>query len=235
MELTVEQIAEHLRKIRSEQGEETYRLALRGFTKNLLLQGKAGSFIQDLLQKLEDNLDLEELKAEAEKMRQQQEEVEEVTKTATGGRDPSQVMVEMMRQQIPNLKTQAQFDHVMKLFEGLHFYLNAAFGQNEAVLKKSREALNKGLDLAVQLGVMAEQAAESPEIPTNPDFVNTPKEFTEIQTQQQLLKEVAALDSAERLNQWYLEQKSAMDGIVSTKLRNELFDAIRQRKKDLAN
>jgi hypothetical protein len=235
MELRVDQIAEHLRKIKDEQGEEAYRQALVGLSKNLLSQGNTAPFIQELLKTLDDSLDLEPLKAEAETIKAKREETKKVVEAVSGGKDMNQVMVETMRQQMPNLKTQAQFNLVMQTFEGLQIYLNAAFGQDNLQAKKAREALNTGLDLAPKLGTIVEQAADSPEIKVNPDFINPPKEFTEVQTQQQLLEEIKAITSSEQLSQWYLANKPLTDSILSTKLRNELFDSIRDKKQSLSN
>lgn len=235
MEVNIDQLATHLKKLRDEQGEEAYRASLTGFAKNLLSQGETAPFIEKLLERLEDKLDLEPLKKEAETLQAQREKAQQAAKDVANAPDFNQAMIGAMKQQMPNLKTQAQFDLVMRIFEAVQLYLNASFGDDEQGAAHARNALNQGLDLAPKLVVMAEEAAESPEIPTNPAYTEEPRQFTEEAICDQLMAELEGLGSVEQLQQWYGVHKSDLDRIVSQGLRNKLFDRIRDRKKELAN
>lgn len=235
MEVNIDQLAAHLKKLREEQGEDAYRASLTGFAKNLLAQGETAPFIEKLLERLEDSLDLEPLKKEAETLRVQREKAQQAAKDVANAPDFNQAMIGAMKQQMPNLKTQAQFDLVMRVFEAVQLYLNASFGGDDQGAAHARAALNQGLDLAPKLGVMAEEAAKSPEIPVNPAYTEEPRQFTEEASYEQLMKELDGIGSAEQLQQWYGAHKEEMDRIVSQGLRNKLFDRIRDRKKELAN
>src|SRR5690606_13496043 len=46
MEVNIDHLATHLKKLRDEQGEEAYRASLTGFAKNLLSQGETAPFIE---------------------------------------------------------------------------------------------------------------------------------------------------------------------------------------------
>jgi hypothetical protein len=232
MQLKVEEIAAHLKKVKAEQGDEAFQQALSGFAKNLLLQGETAPFITKLLELLGETLDLAALKEEAEQLKDRREKAQASAKARA---DFNKAMVEAMKVSMPNLKTQAQFDLVTQTFDVLQMYLNASFGQDDEGSAQARIALNKGLDLAPKLGVIAEQAAESPEITTNPDFVEPPRQFTEEASCAKFLQDLQDQKSSRQLTAWYEANRVAFDRIQTTELRSRLFDAIRLRKKELSS
>lgn len=234
MDLRVEDIASHLQKIRDDQGEADFQTALQGLLKQLLVEEKNEPFVVLLLQHLNTTVDLEALKAEAASLRTKRQEAQAAAQAVSGGRDLSQVMTEHLKSQMPNLKTQAQFDLVMTAFETLQHYLNAAFAGSPN-LAKSRETLDQLLDLAAKIAVLEEKVQELPQAEKHADFVTPPREFTEHDKVKQLLAVLPTLATFEALQQWYRAEKPTMDSIVSLDLRNQLFDAIRSRRNALAN
>ncbi len=147
---------------------------------------------------------------------------------------------DMMRQalaaQIPNLKTQAQFNIFMNCFDALRSTLNAYFGGELASAEMARDALNKGLDLAKQLVEITEKLNEIPDEAKSEaakEFTAPAKELHEYDEHRKLVFELANLKSLEALQTWYAESRQRIDRVVSQKLRNELFDAIRDRRKEL--
>ncbi len=147
---------------------------------------------------------------------------------------------EMMRQalaaQIPNLKTQAQFNIFMNCFDALRSTLNAYFGGEVASAEMARDALNKGLDLAKQVVEITEKLNEIPDEAKSEaakEFTAPAKELHEYDEHRQLVFELSALTSLEALQAWYTNNRQRIDRVVSQKLRNELFDAIRERRNKL--
>ncbi len=234
-EVKVDDLANHLKKLKTEQGDEAYQQALQGFVKNLLAQGETGPFIVELLKSLEEELDLESLTTEADEIKKQRSSAQEAAQKMADSPDINQTMIEAMKKQMPNLKTQAQFDNAVRLFEVLQIYINAALGQDDEETARARDTLDQGLDLTAQLAVMAEQAAASPEVTSNPDFTEPPKQFTEQDSCEQFHKDLGAINSSEKLQQWYAANKTAFDRVTSKKLRDKLFDSIRAKKRNLSN
>lgn len=147
---------------------------------------------------------------------------------------------DMMRQalaaQIPNLKTQAQFNIFMTCFDALRSTLNAYFGGEVASGEMSRDALNKSLDMAKQITELTEKLGEMPdEIKSEAakEFTAPAKELHEYDEHRQLIIELEGLKSLDALQKWYTDNRKRMDRVVSQKLRDELFDAIREKRKEV--
>lgn len=238
MELKLEDMVNHLQRLKETQGEDSYKGALQALAKHLLAGDGTTPFLNQLLEALKDtSLDMEALKTEAAEIRKKREEAQEQAEkvNAATGQDMNQVMMDSIRQQLPNLKTQAQFDLVISTFEAITLYLNACYGKDTASAVRLREGINKALDLAPKLGEATEKLSDNPEATTNTDFVEPPKQYTEASSQERLLEELESIDSEASLQEWYAENKSVMDGIVSQNLRNKLFDAIRDKRKEVAH
>jgi hypothetical protein len=60
-------------------------------------------------------------------------------------------------------------------------------------------------------------------------------QFTEEDDQRCLLTELASITTVQALNTWYLGERSRIDKVVSKRYRDELFDAIREKKASLSN
>jgi len=142
--------------------------------------------------------------------------------------DLKQAMAQQLKQQMPGLQTQAQFDVFMAAFDALRLYMGNVFsGQPYA---QAKEALLKSLDVAVDATKLSEKLGHVPEASTNPEadkYKNPPKEFGETEHFQSLMTDLDSIRSREQLNQWYSATKAQREMIVSSSLRNQLFDNIR--------
>lgn len=218
--MTTEMLLGQLERIREEKGEVAFNAARRGLALDLILKPNGDKFIQNAFP----DMDLEELKAEAEK-----------GKPATPA-SPEEMMLQMLKAQMPNLTTQGHYDTFMATFDVLRKTLNAYFGGNKAGGDNAREQLNKALDMAAKLPEMVEQFAEMDDDEKSEAakaFTAPATELHEYDTQKRLLLELAAIESSDELEAWYATNRETLDSIVSKKARDEMFDAIRARRKAL--
>jgi len=226
MELTFDQIVAHLRKVRAEHGDESFNLALKGLFRSILTKPGADHYIQRLLEAFAIPTTFESIK-------------EEVLSSMPARPAPSPSPVDVVRQAIeqemPHCKTQAHFDLVLQAWTALKLYLDACYGFDRDKADRSREGLIRLLDLAPQVAQAHAKLREHPEATTNGDYVEPARELTENHKQQTLLAELRDIDSFERLKNWYSSVKPILDSIVTQKLRDELYDAIRVKKNALTN
>lgn len=223
--MNIDQALSRLRAVREMQGEEAWRQAIKGLVIELIGTPNSEMFLAGLLaaaaEEGADWLDLEELRKEAEQRRAQ-------PKTPN--------MAELIRQMVPSIRTQGQYDLYMQAFEALSITMDGYFAGRDATM--SRDTLNKCLDMASRVRDVLEKAEEIPEEERGPDvasFVQTPKQFTEEDDQRSLLAELQSLTTIAALNIWYLGERPRIDRVVSKKYRDELFDAIRAKKTSLSN
>jgi len=237
MELKLEDLVGHLQKIKETQGEGDYRTAVEALVKQLLIGQGTESFLDKLLEALGNPVDLERLRGEAAELRQQKEAAQDMAQTANevSGQDLNSIMINAVRQQMPHLKTQAQFDLVISTFEAMTHYLNASFGGDSNLVKTLRDGLNQALDLAPKLGEVTEKLQASPEATSNTSFIDAPRQYTENLVHEELMRELAGINSSEALTQWYDKARDRLNHVVSRNIRDSLFDTIRKKKKDLAN
>jgi hypothetical protein len=211
----------HFDKIRSEQGEEAYQKARKNFAMGMILKPQGDEFIKQAFP----DMGIEAIRADAEKSQPSMGSDQAI--------DPQEMMLTAMRQQIPNLKTQAQFNLFMKSFDALRHTLNSAFGLDKEGYEKGKEALNMALDMALKISEVVQKLQETPEAATSKaaeEFKQPPREFQEYDVQKGLLIELETLTSAEELQRWYDNNRARIDCVVSASLRNELFDTIRKIK-----
>lgn len=217
----------HFDRIRKEQGEEAYDKARMDFAVAMVQKNQGDEFVS----KLFPDMDLDAVRVEAEKRK--------TTAEAPGvpqGGNPQEMILNAMRQQIPNLKTQAQFNIFMSAFDALRHTLNMAFGLDKEGYDKGREVLLRVLDSAFTISGVVDKLKDSPEAATSKaaeEFKNPPREFQEYDVQKSLLAEVATKMTVAELTKWYDSNRARMDCIVSQSLRNELFDTVRHKKAEL--
>jgi len=214
-------LVSHFEKIRSDQGEEAYQKARKNFALGMILKPQGEEFIKQAFP----DMDIEVIRAEAQKSQP----------PAPSG-NPQEMMLNAMRQQIPNLKSQAQFNLFMKSFDALRHTLNAAFGLDKEGYEKGKEGLDMVLDAALQISEVVQKLQDTPEAATSEaaeEFKQPPREFQEYDVQKGLLIELEALTSAEALQRWYDSNRARIGCVVSASLRNELFDTIRKIKHKL--
>lgn len=230
MEIKLEQMVETLQHIRRQHGDEDFQRALRGLFRDLLCKDGGEQYIERLLEALgrPAGVDMAGLKAEA---RARQPEASQAPGGAAAG--PAQIVEAAIRQAVPNCKTQAHFDLILNAWQALQVYVNAAYGFDRETAGKARAGLDRLLDLAPQLAATHEKLEDHPEATTNRNFVEPAKEMTEFETMYQLLLELNAITSKPELDAWYERSKPLMNRIVTQKLRNEVFDSVRAKKRAL--
>lgn len=220
-----------LEKVKKEHGEAAYTLACEGLAMSLISKPRGEEYIKKVLP----HLDVEVIRQKAEQQKAAHGGKEDPVAAAADS--PQEVMNDALRQNIPNLKTQAQFNVFTTAFDALRLHLNAVFGGETEAAATTRKALNTTLDMAVQATEMAAKLADDPEAVVSDEakeHVAPPTEFMEYDVQKQLLVELHKLTSVSDLNRWYEERKPTLDKVKSQSLRNALFDGIRQRKAALA-
>jgi hypothetical protein len=220
MQISVE---DHLRSFRELHGEEAWkaeirRLAIAGIRKG----AKHETFWQELTKDL-DWLDWEELLAQAHS--------EQVT------HDPEQMMAEMLRKQMPGIKTQAQYDAVVGALDAVRLVVNAILEGHKETETSARRALELAFDAVAKATEITRKLEDSPEAATSKaaeQFKDPPAQFTELEDQRRQLAELDAVQTIEELNAWYATTKLRRDKIVTQSLRNTLLDAIRIKKNSFA-
>jgi hypothetical protein len=218
-------ILQHLRKIRETQGEDAYQAVLLEVATDLYLRPHGG---EGLVLDTFPDIDIERVKKSAEARK---------TAKAPPTQTPDMMMLNMLRQQMPALKTQAQFNVFMVAFDALRGTLNAYFGGQTAGAEIARDALNKALDMAAKVTEIAESLKEIPEEQRSDQantFTSEPVQFHEYDEHRSLLLELTNIKTYAELQQWYLTTEPRRSKIVSQNLRNELFDNVRLRREELS-
>lgn len=228
MTLDFDQIVAHLRKVRDNQGEESFNNALKSLFRALITKPGADGYIKRLLEAFGMETSFPGLKAEVAASAA-------AVPSPAGAASPVDVVRQAVQQEMPHCRTQAHFDLVLQAWTALKVYLDACYGLEPAKAAQAREGLLRLLDLAPRVAQLHEKVEQSPEATTNRDYLEPARELTEHHKQQTLLAELGEVDSMDRLQTWYQNVKPIMDSIVSQPLRDELFDAIRAKKHALVN
>jgi hypothetical protein len=227
--VSLDEIVAHLEKVRKEHGEEIFQTQRMMLAKQVILGTNGETFLKNAWP----DLDLEEVRQLAVEEQQQKRKEQ-----AQDGLAPEQMMLKMLQQQAPNVKTQGQLQLYMAAFNALSSHINAVFGGQEEAAKVSLSALNQCLEMAPKIAMLSEQVEQIPEEKRSQeaqDFMGTPKQFEEEEICEGLLKELEGIDSPQRLQQWYGANQGRRDRIVSQNLRNKFLDAVRQKRRELAN
>lgn len=145
-------------------------------------------------------------------------------------------LVASARQQMPSLKSQAQFDAMEATLNITCKLADAIFRSDLESVKQAKEALEKAigaLHTATDLTYKLQEMAEAEKSPTANAFSTEPKEMREGEVYETLLSELGGLKTIGSLNIWYVKNKGRMDVIVTQKSRNDIFDRIRKLKETL--
>lgn len=210
-----------LARIRERFGEVAYTEAAEGAARELLGHPELADITREVLK---DVVDFKKIDATPKPAA--------VKPSAT----MDQVIAQQVKQQMPGLKTQAQFETFMAAFNSLRLYMNHTFLGEKAQADQAKEVLLLALDNAAKATELSEKLGEVPEAATSPEaekYKSPPKEFGELEVQQSLLEELKGITAMDDLTQWYLAAKVRFDSVVSLNYRNELYDAIRAKKADL--
>lgn len=223
VELRIEQIQAQLQKLREQHGDSVYEQARLDIALSIILKPNGEEFCKNAFP----DLDPEELKAEATKRE---------AALPDGSTTPEQVMLRLLQQQVPSIKTQGHFNLFSAAFDALRVTLDGYFTGDFERAKRGREALNRALDMA---GKVKEVVEKFDEMEPNErsaqanEYLEPPKEFHEYDTQRQLLFELEGITTRSQLGGWYARTKEQRDRVTSQKLRNELLDKIRAKRNAL--
>lgn len=223
MKMDIETLLAQLEKIKETHGEEAFQSARRDLAVSLVAKTNGETFIRNAFP----DMDIDELKKQAE--------ADKSVTDAAPAQSPESMMLNMVRAQVPNLKTQAEFNYFMAAFDALRLTINCYLGREYDRAEKGREALNGALDTLKVIKDTAEKLEEIPEDQRSEvakEFAAPAKELHEHDDQRRLLVELAAIDNGPALNEWYDTNRDALDGIVSQRLRNQLFDEIRRKRNE---
>lgn len=218
MKINREELLRTLEEVRALEGEEAYYKARHALALMLVGTDAGKTFLAETFA----DLDVEAVYREAVS-----------SKTAT-----DQDLFNLMRLQVPNLKTQSQFDAYRLAFEALSYMADAYFSGNETLAERSRVALENAITAIQEASKLVERAQAIPEEDRGQAVANAlrpPREFTEVEEQRRLLAELDAVTDLTSLNQWYHDSRSRMELVVSQPYRNQLFDAIREKQQKLSN
>jgi hypothetical protein len=147
--------------------------------------------------------------------------------------NPELMMAELLRRQMPAIKSQAQYDAVVGSLDAVRAVVNAILEGKPSEEADGRKALEMAFEAARVATHATQQLEDVPEAATSEAskaFKEEPAQFTELEDQRRMLAELEAITTTEALNDWYADTKDRRDKIVNQKLRNELLDAIRAKK-----
>jgi len=224
-------VEDHLNNIKTRLGEEAFRKEVRRLAKTgIRMGGKHEEFWRNLVKQYE-WLNVEELLAS-------DDPVIGGNGSHVGGNQQQQMelLIHALRQQMPALKTQAQFNIALAAFDALRMILNHTFEGDMSKVADARRALDLAFDAAHRITEISNQLQDVPEAATSPasqEFKAPPTQFAEYDTQKALLLELEALSGIGELNAWYAVTKDRRDMIKSQTLRDTLLDAIRAKKVQL--
>jgi len=216
MEMKQEDLLKSLEEVRQKHGEEAYNTARKNLALMLILQPRGENFLKQAFP----DLDLEPIR-------------EEAAKKQMGQPQAPDDMISMMRMHLPNMRSQLHYDIFMACFRAFTLTLDNYFAGNQAAAEKCRSTLNDALDMGKKVRGLEEQVQEIPPENRGPEaekFTTPPKEFTEAETQQALLTELAGITTNTDLGAWYHRERKRIDTVVTAKYRNPLFDAIRAKQ-----
>jgi hypothetical protein len=228
-QVKIDEILAQLEQVRKTKGEEVYAKAKRDLALSVILNGNGEAFVKNAFP----DLDIAELKKEATELRKQQPAFQ----TESGGLSPEAMMMQMLKQQVPSIRTQMHLNTFIGAFDALRVTIDGYYTGNIEQALKAREALDKALDMARDVKMVVERLEEIPEADRSPQArasTAEPKQFLEYDHQKTLLLELGRITSRVSLEAWYTETKPVRDLITDQKLRNELHDAIRAKRNDLA-
>lgn len=223
MQASRDEILKNLEDLRARQGEDAYVQARDSLAMMLINQPRGEDFLKDAFP----DLDLERIR-----------ELSHQATAAKTAQAPVNDMLALLRTHVPNLQTQAQLDVFMMAFNAFTLAFDSYFSGKLETAAAARQSLNKAFDLIQEAGDMAERVAEIPPEERSAEaskYVEPPKLFTEADEKARLMTELDAITSGSGLNEWYRNERKRIDGVVSTTLRNELFDAIRAKQNQFVN
>ena len=154
----------------------------------------------------------------------------------SGPMSPDQMMADMLRKQMPGIKTQAQYDAVVAALDAVRLVINAILDGGGAKEVEARRALEMTFSALAKGTEITNKLEDSPEAATSPEaekFKTPPAQFHEQDVVAKLLGELEALGTLDALNAWYGQTKAERDRVVTQSFRNSLMDSIRAKRNGL--
>ena len=164
------------------------------------------------------------------------DELERTAKNPSGEKlSPELMLAELVKQRMPGIKSQAQYDAAVGAMDALNLVLNAILTSNPAKETEAREALDIALLAASKATEMTLKLEDTPEAATSESaeqFKKEPAQFHEFDQQRRLLAELDSIKDLPDLNTWYKDNRSRIDIVVTQSIRDPLLDAIRKKKSE---
>ncbi len=227
-------LLKELHAIHAKDGEEAWKSACKSYAREFLKQGPKGAEFAEIAFK--DVVDLNELRREIEV---------EASTTPPPVVPPvglptleeaEQMMIAVMRVQLPQLRTQAQFNTFMACFEALRMTANGIFERDPEKASKGRAALNNALDALEGVTDVSERLRNVPEAATSKaseDFKNPPMQFGVAELYRRLIGELTAITDKDVLSAWWNSNRADIDKLTDPKMRNSVIDMVREKKNEL--
>jgi hypothetical protein len=169
------------------------------------------------------------------------EQVEAAAAKQAIPKNPAPTMDEMfmkaLQQQLPGLKSQAQFTAFQGAFEAFRAVSNAILAKNKEGETSAKEALEKGFETLRMATDLTQKLEDVPEAATSAEaeeFKRPPAEFQEYDVQRSLLSELTKISTLSELNEWWKTNRQRVDQVKNPSLRNPLIDLVREKKAQLA-
>lgn len=226
-----------LNKLRQEKGDAAFEEAVRSYAEEVV-EGNGGvdfsGAIGEMLQGFtKDREDYEKAaKARAEAQNKKAEEMRSWGSEFTG----NQEFLGAIKQSLPAMRSQVQFNVFMAGFDAYRGVLNSIFAKDARAEAEFRDALHKSFEVARQTTDLTERLTDVPEAAGSKladEYRTPPRQFGEYDVQRSLLTELESLSDLDALTRWWAENRKRIDEVVSPNLRNPLIDAVREKKKKL--
>lgn len=152
------------------------------------------------------------------------------------GDSMQETIASLIQQQMPALKSQAQYDAVSGTLQAVQHLINSILESSKLREQEAAKALDLSLEAlrtATELTLKLEEVPEAVSSSAGDAFKNPPAQFSEVELVGELLSQLLDHATVEDLNQWYANTKEQRDKVVTQSLRNELLDAIRRRRNQL--
>lgn len=156
------------------------------------------------------------------------------TKDAPQGADL--MFAELLRRQMPAIKSQAQYDAVVSAMDSIRLVLNGILTRDAGLESDGRKALEMAFQVAIKATDATLKLEDFPEATSSKAssvFKEPPAQFVEAGILNGLMGDLEALTSLDDLKVWYANTREMRDKIVTQTFRNELLDAVRQKKNSL--
>lgn len=150
-----------------------------------------------------------------------------------------ETMMEMLRQQLPGLKTQGQMTAFLAAQEAFFATVAAALRGDHVGYNLATGALNLGLKAvqqATELATKFEDVPPGERSEAAAEFMANPvaAQVTEYDQARALMSELERVKTTEELGVWYNGNRHRLEGVKDPTLRNNLFDMIRNRRGELS-